>query len=359
MITGEVTRPDYDLGDKEVVLTATVTKGTVSKQIQFPMTIKRAGMTEIQAVMKDINSFVIPSSTKTDIILPIVSENGCAIVWESSDENIITRNGKVTRDEVGEQDKTCTLTVTVSKGKETQTKEFSVLVPSWTLEDEIEDAKQYITWELIAGDNSSIKQVYNSLSFPDTIGRDVEVSWSSTNTEICDSTGTITRPTYTQGVVIINITASLSKSTQFNPNSATGKVIIQGLYVQPKGATNDEMATDALGKLNESLFLGDNESLNKIVTSMYLPATLEGQLSSYISVKWKLINPDTNTETTSKFCTLLSNDVSVSCTINRPTASEGNAVLTLLATVISEDPSAGSKAEQTKKFTMIVLAMPE
>lgn len=69
------------------------------------------------------------SSVKSDISLPSSGRRGTAITWQSSDESIITNDGKITR--APRQDKTAVLTATITRGEESDTKTFTVTVAGY------------------------------------------------------------------------------------------------------------------------------------------------------------------------------------------------------------------------------------
>ncbi len=71
----------------------------------------------------------VPSTISEDIVLPSVSDTNINLVWESSDESILTSSGKVYRYET---DKTVILTASVSLSGVNREKEFTVTVPKIT-----------------------------------------------------------------------------------------------------------------------------------------------------------------------------------------------------------------------------------
>lgn len=76
------------------------------------ITIKEAG--EKTLAQTDIDALNIPEIATGDIELPTKgSKAESDISWSSSDESIITKEGKVTRPESGQADSKVTLTATV------------------------------------------------------------------------------------------------------------------------------------------------------------------------------------------------------------------------------------------------------
>lgn len=62
------------------------------------------------------------------LTLPGTGDNSTSIIWASSDTNVITNNGTVTRPTSAENDAVVTLTATITSGDKSDTKEFTVTV---------------------------------------------------------------------------------------------------------------------------------------------------------------------------------------------------------------------------------------
>lgn len=77
----------------------------------------------------DLDALNIPSEVQNNMMLPSNGSSGSDITWKSSNEDVISADGKVTRPEIGEENVTVTLTASASYagGKEV-TKEFKVTV---------------------------------------------------------------------------------------------------------------------------------------------------------------------------------------------------------------------------------------
>ncbi|MBQ8822419.1 MAG: glycoside hydrolase family 127 protein [Lachnospiraceae bacterium] len=82
-----------------------------------------------KVVTADYNSLGISlKSIKNDITLPTQGAAGSTITWSSSDENILSPEGKVTRPASGENDAQITLTATLSYADFVQEKSFEICV---------------------------------------------------------------------------------------------------------------------------------------------------------------------------------------------------------------------------------------
>lgn len=105
---GTVTRPSEDT---EVTLTATLTLGNVSDSKQFTVTVPKSdpqGDLQLYADQLTLNAGYVSS----DLTLPDVS-GAAAVSWASSDEDVISASGTVTRQDVNTEVKlTATLTWT-------------------------------------------------------------------------------------------------------------------------------------------------------------------------------------------------------------------------------------------------------
>lgn len=71
----------------------------------------------------------IKSTVKSDLALPTEAD-GASIRWISSDESVITNDGKVTRPDRGEYAAEVTLTAEITKGDTTETQTYTVSVPA-------------------------------------------------------------------------------------------------------------------------------------------------------------------------------------------------------------------------------------
>ena len=140
---GTVHRPVYLDGDKAATLSVTVTKNTTTNgpnEIET-VTVLKAAMTDDVAVSLAKEALVAAdisyaagdsaASVTQNITLPTSGENGTTISWGSSNTGAISTSGStgsVTRPDCGSGNATVTLTATISKGAESDTKTFSVTV---------------------------------------------------------------------------------------------------------------------------------------------------------------------------------------------------------------------------------------
>ncbi len=114
----------------------------------------KTGETEDEKnIRKDLEALKLPESTKEDLALPGTGENGSIISWKSSNEAVISNDGKVTRPEAGKEDATVTLEATASFGSaEPQKKEFNVKVPAIKVPTPIDREDNYVVYFVDCGD---------------------------------------------------------------------------------------------------------------------------------------------------------------------------------------------------------------
>ena len=127
---GKVTRPAQDT---MVTLTVTGTYGEATQTHDFVVTVpalRAAGGDEAYADLQNLS--LLPEYIN-DIDLPTQGENGSTITWASSNEAVISKDGKVTRPAIGQPDAHLTLTATASYGEASQSRTFEVKV--WALVD--------------------------------------------------------------------------------------------------------------------------------------------------------------------------------------------------------------------------------
>jgi len=78
-------------------------------------------------------------SVKKDIVLPVNGGSGSTISWKSSDESVLSKDGKVTRPVAGEEDALVTLTAQIAYGDYVKEKSFELCVEAMPAFEDLED----------------------------------------------------------------------------------------------------------------------------------------------------------------------------------------------------------------------------
>ncbi len=134
-VSGQVYRPGYNEGDKEVTLTATVTKGDASDTSMFSVTVIKLPQTDAEAVAGDKAALEIifapgdsAGAVTQDLTFTTTGANGSTITWQSGNPAVISNTGEVTRPVYAGGDTDVTVTATLSKNEVTDTKTFNLTV---------------------------------------------------------------------------------------------------------------------------------------------------------------------------------------------------------------------------------------
>lgn len=206
--TGKVTRPlnSYEEEVATVVLTATATLNEAIATREFTVTIPRLPSDEeVVALDKAALDLGDLSAVIEDIILPTKGEVASTITWTSSNEDVISTAGVVTRPAPGTGDAEVTLTATISYGTVTDTKVFNATVIAMPTDEEIVQA------DLDAIDLGDISDIIEDIELPTkSVSGFSTLTWSSSNEDIISSTGVVTRPAFEEGSqeVILTVTAT-------------------------------------------------------------------------------------------------------------------------------------------------------
>ncbi len=136
---GTITRPASTGSDATIILTATITKGTITETKDFTVIVLKIPADQ-QAVADDKASLVDTTiigtnsdldNVTTNITLPTTGSSGTTIVWgvtSGTGISISGTTGTVTRPSYGSSDATVTITATIQKGSYSDTKTFTIII---------------------------------------------------------------------------------------------------------------------------------------------------------------------------------------------------------------------------------------
>ena len=219
---GVVTRNEES--DVVVTLTVTFRSGDVTDTKVFTVTVEREDvLTEAK------NALVLTTTTSTNLDLPLKTgkDDLVSVSWSSSNPNVLSNSGFITRSLT--EDITVTLTATFTyKTQTVQTKTFDIVITKDTLLDNVVEGIE------ISSD------VYRNLSLPTNI-EGVSITWQSNNAAITQS-GVVTR-----GIADtpVTLTATLNYA-------GTQKVLTFDVIVKQKAASN---MPAPVGFVNQGTFI--------------------------------------------------------------------------------------------------------
>ncbi len=127
--SGKVTRPSFIAGDQVVTLTATFSDGKNQLAKTFTLTVLRLPDDELSVDLA-LEALVVHNidDVRGHLTLPVTGLYGTSITWTSSDPDVITPTGEVSRPKHGQGDVTVTLTATARKNSVSKNKIFQALV---------------------------------------------------------------------------------------------------------------------------------------------------------------------------------------------------------------------------------------
>lgn len=181
--TGEITVP--------VVLTAVVSKGNTSSDKSFNIKVVEAlpssdkELVDSDKILLDLPSDIKASEISDNFVMPIVGTYGSTITYTSSDPNVISidnTTGVVTINKpgfTGSDTQPYVLTATITKNKESATKDFNVRVKEQDPATDAEKALFDANNTLIGG--IDITNVRQDSFFLSDKGKYADLSWSSSN----------------------------------------------------------------------------------------------------------------------------------------------------------------------------------
>lgn len=184
-------------------------------------------------IAADKAALTIPETVSLDLQLPSTGVSGyTTITWESNDDSVITPDGTVKRDP--NEDKTVTLTATLTLGSQSATQDFTVTVPKADPAGDLAQYKDQLT--LNAG------YVYKDLALPAEIGA-ATITWKS-DSEALTKYGVVSRGDKNQAVTL---TATLSLDGAADVTKEFNLVVLaKGVNIASYVSDNPNLSTDAL-----------------------------------------------------------------------------------------------------------------
>lgn len=290
---------------------------------------------DVVAVLNDMNTLSPgyalgddADHVRSDLSLPTKGEHGSTITWQSSNEEIISTQGTVTRADYPLGDRMVTLKATIESGAIHYVRSFSltVLQKEITPEQSVEADAAAIELQYGAGD--SAQYVTHDVVLPTSGENGTTITWQSSHPNIISETGKVNRPTGRNtpgGDRTVTLTATVTKGSASATRTFT-------LVVKKRIVYTD---TDYLAEDKEALYIvyAPGDSANHVTQSLLLPGT--GKNGS--KVTWKSSNT-----------ALIDNRG----TVTLPAPGAGNQQVTLTATLAIGDH------RTTKTFTVTVIAPP-
>ncbi len=139
----------------------------------------------------------------------ITSVGEATITWASNNTDVLANDGSITRQATPT---TVTLTATLSYGEETLAVPFTITIAAIPDADQVATAKAALIANYVDTLGDDTYNVTSDLTLVTSIAG-ATVSWSSSDTAIVATDGTVSRPSYTVGNQNITLTATITVGT--------------------------------------------------------------------------------------------------------------------------------------------------
>lgn len=232
---GKVNRPAANEPDRQIVLTATVSRGSAREDKAFVLMVKRLPAGDAEAVAEDAASLTFERIQGTNaalqaitapLNLPSSGRNGTSIAWNSTDPSAVASDGSVVRPPFTGADRPVTLTATVSRGSAREDKAFVLTVKRLPASDAeaVQADLDLLTFEKIRGGNAAPDLVTADLRLTSSGWNGTAVAWSSSSSAVGPD-GRVTRPGAGTSDVPVALTATVRRGEAAGQKTFNLKVL--------------------------------------------------------------------------------------------------------------------------------------
>lgn len=207
--SGEVTRPSFTDKDQSVTIVATITKGDARETRAYTATVIALPINDLESITLAKKALTIAgtlSAVDGNLELVTTGLHGVTVSWETSN-GAISSDGIVTRPSFSEGNVAITLTATLTKGSETRTKSFNLMVLKLPISDveSVANVKANLTL-------TSLDALRENLTLPTSIDG-VTLTWNSSDESAISNTGMIFPNNYEGADKSAILTVVLTKGT--------------------------------------------------------------------------------------------------------------------------------------------------
>ena len=296
---GTVIRPVE--ADIQVTLTATLTKGQVTKQKVFTVTVlhdqdKLDVKTAYNKLEIGYETGDKPDKVTQNLTLPktVAEAAGVSITWKSDKPETVKDDGTVIRP--AETDIQVTLTATLTKGKAAEQKAFTVTVLHD--QDKLDVKTAYNKLEIGYETGDSKDAVRHKLTLPKTVAEaaGVSITWKSDKPETVKDDGTVIRPAETD--IQVTLTATLTKGQATKQKTFTVTVLRDQDIADLESALKKLKIGYKYQWDNERCVNGDLMLPDKVDGFTGVAVTWESNNTDIIKNDGKVTRPDLDTKVT-------------------------------------------------------------
>ena len=218
---GTVTRPAFADGNATVILTATLSKGTASDTKAFNVTVIAVAPYSYTVTFDSQNADTAASPNSMAVTEPATT---VASLPTAPVKAGFEFGGWFTETEGNGTEFTASTVVT---GSITVYAKWTATAPVDTSAQDVASLKSTLAISFADGDSAT--SVTENITLP-TGSNGVNVSWSSSNTNVVSTSGIVTRPAFADGNANVTLTATLSKGTASDTKAFNVTVIAVAPY---------------------------------------------------------------------------------------------------------------------------------
>ncbi|MEE1013569.1 MAG: immunoglobulin-like domain-containing protein, partial [Clostridia bacterium] len=179
----QITRPEHETGNVEVVLVAKFENGGTEISKEYTVTVLCLPTDEIllqneldALTFADISYEKDLSAIKNDLHLKTSFPYDIQYTWTSTEPEVVTMDGKVIRPAIGEADVPVTLTLTIERGGVIKSKPFPFKVKAYgSTEEVLEQASALLTFRTLS--QEPINLISKNLFLPKSWKYGTEITW--------------------------------------------------------------------------------------------------------------------------------------------------------------------------------------
>ena len=272
--TGAVTLPTPEEGTQTVTLNADLRRGEATGTANIVLVIRvpdESAVYEDKEWLKEeelLNGNSSLNEVTNNLKLPSIGHYGSNISWTSSNIEIVSLDGTVTRASFTDEDRNVTLTALIKKGTTELNKEFNITVKALdpTNKESVLYDSNKLTIDSILNGNEGPNNIHKDLILPIKGEKNSEIIWSSSDVAAIDLHGKVTLPAYSTGSKKVTVTALIKKGEETIEKSFK-------LTVVTLPQTDTEAVDEDVNLLSISKTLYQNLSEFAVTKSLELPAT--------------------------------------------------------------------------------------
>jgi len=161
------------------------------------------------------------------LTLATAGDEDVSISWVSSNPQVVTNTGVVTRPAFGQPDVAVTLTATITKNGITEIKTFEIKVAAYpdSSHADVLAAKESLTLGFTGSDTA--ETVTGNLALDLTGANDVAISWATSDASVVSAAGVVSRPAAGQSDAEVTLTATLTKGTETETKTFTVTIKVE------------------------------------------------------------------------------------------------------------------------------------